>query len=72
MKTKEQIRDYAAGAAWAHFYSDEDTPWEPFENYPQEWIDEQCDNLAHAIEVAMLWAQGSEHGETGRTPLDSV
>ena len=72
MKTKEQIQKYAAGVAWAHFYSDEDTPWEPFEDYEDEWLEEQCANLAQAIEVSMLWAQGSEHGETGRTPLDSV
>jgi hypothetical protein len=58
MKTAKAIRKYAEGVAWAHFYSDEDTPWEPFENYPQEWIDEQCECLADAIEKAMIWTQG--------------
>ena len=58
MKTKEQVRKYAEGLAWEHFYSDDDIPWEPFEHYPQEWIDEHCEDLADCIEVAMLWAQG--------------
>lgn len=58
MKTKEQIRKYAEGVAWAHFYSDDDIPWEPFEDYPQEWLDEQCEALADAVTVSMLWAQG--------------
>jgi len=56
MKTKEQIKHYATLVAWEHFYSDEDTPWEPFENYPQGWIEEQRGNLADAIEKAMIWA----------------
>jgi methionyl-tRNA synthetase len=58
MKTKKQIREYALGAAYAHFYSDEDTPWEPFENYDEEWLEEQCEELAQVIQVCMLWAQG--------------
>lgn len=66
MKTKEQIRKYANGVAWAHFYSDDDIPWEPFENYSKEWLEEQCENLAQAVMVSMLWAQGSEHGEGRR------
>ncbi len=60
MKTRKQIRKYAEGVAWAHFYSDEDTPWEPFENYPQDWMDEQVESLADAVERAMLWAQQGE------------
>lgn len=58
MKTKEQIRKYANGVAYAHFYSDDDIPWEPFEGYPEEWLNEQCENLAQAVMVSMLWAQG--------------
>ncbi len=58
MKTKEQIRKYAEGLAYGHFYSDEDTPWEPFEYHSKEWIEEQCSILADAIERGMLWAQG--------------
>jgi hypothetical protein len=60
MKTRKQIRKYAEGVAWAHFYSDEDTLWEPFEDYPQDWIDEQVESLADAVERAMLWAQQGE------------
>lgn len=53
---KTEIRKYAECAAWEHFYSDEDIPWEPFEHYDEGWIDEQCDKLADSIEAAMLWA----------------
>jgi hypothetical protein len=56
MKTKKQIRAFAEGVAFGHFHSDEDTPWEPFEDYPEDWIEEQCEALADAIEQAMLWA----------------
>ena len=60
MKTKKQIRDYAEGVAKMHFYADLDggTLWEPFEDYPKEWLEEQCENLAQAVMVSMLWAQG--------------
>lgn len=58
MKTKKAIRKYAEGVAWAHFYSDEDIPWEPFEDYPKEWLEEQCESLADAVERAMIWTQG--------------
>jgi hypothetical protein len=57
---KQQIRTIAEGVAEGQFYCDDEctTVWEPFENYPQEWLEEQCENLANAIEVSMLWAQG--------------
>ena len=58
MRTKKEIRQYAKGTAWGHFYSDENTPWEPFEYYPDKWLKEQCNDLADSIEDAMLWAQG--------------
>lgn len=69
MKTKKEIRQYAEGLAWSHFYSDkswshfypdvwEGVPWEPFENKSKEWLDEHCEDLTDAIETAMLWAQG--------------
>ncbi len=63
MRTKEQIRNYAEGVAWAHFYSDEDSPWEPFETYEDEWIEDQCEALADAIEKAMLWALEPQYEE---------
>lgn len=55
MKLEEAIRKYAEGVAWAHFYSDDGIPWEPFENYPEGWIEEQCESLADVVEQAMLW-----------------
>jgi hypothetical protein len=58
MKTKQEIRKYAEGLAQDHFYSGDDTPWEPFEDYPQEWLEVHFEALADAIEEAMLWAQG--------------
>lgn len=57
---KTAIRKYAEGAAWEHFYSDTDLPWEPFEDYGEGWIEEQCDKLADSIEAAMLWARGQK------------
>jgi hypothetical protein len=56
----EAIRRYAEGVAWGHFYSDDDIPWEPFENYSDDWINEQASMLADAIENAMLWAMKGE------------
>jgi hypothetical protein len=53
----DKIRKYAEGVAWAHFYSDEGVPWEPFEDYTEEWLAEQCEMLADAVEKAMLWAK---------------
>jgi len=58
MKNRKEIRKYAEGFAWGHFYSEEDVPWEPFEYYPKEWLEENCEELADAVEKAMLWAQG--------------
>jgi hypothetical protein len=58
MKTKKEISKYAEGFAREHFYSYDDVPWEPFENESKEWLDEQAQDLADAIEKAMLWAQG--------------
>ena len=58
MKTKEEIRKYAESFAWGQFYSEDDIPWEPFEYYPEEWLAEQYEELADAVEQALLWAQG--------------
>lgn len=60
MKTRTEIRQYAKGLAWEQFYSDDDVPWQPFEQYPDEWLENQCVELTNAIEAAMLWAQGAE------------
>ncbi len=57
METKSAIRKYAEGVAWEHFYYEDDIPWEPFEDYSEEWLEEQCQMLANAVEKAMLWAK---------------
>lgn len=57
MKTKQAITKYAYGLAQSHFYSDDNTPWEPFQNYEEGWLQENVDDLGRAIERAMLWAQ---------------
>jgi hypothetical protein len=60
MKINSEIRKQAEAAAWAHFYSDVDLPWEPFENYSDDWIDEQRERLADSIVAAMVWAQNQK------------
>ena len=45
MKTDEEIRAFVED----HYYCDKDEDgfrpvWEPFENYPDEWIEEQIEN----------------------------
>ena len=57
MKTKKEIRKYAKALAWGFFYSDEDTLWEPFENYPKGWVEDEMDNLVSVIERAIQWGQ---------------
>lgn len=60
MKTKQAIKNYAYGLAESFFYFDDETPWEPFENYEEKWLQENVDDLGRAIERAMLWAQERE------------
>jgi hypothetical protein len=59
MRTKQEMRKYAEALAEGHFYADVDdrTPWEPFENYPEDWIEEEVDGLSVSIYMAMLWVQ---------------
>ena len=59
MKTEDQLKQFARGAAEGHFYSDDDCqiPWEPFEDWPERDIEQECDNLASLIFNAMKWAQ---------------
>jgi hypothetical protein len=45
MKTKKEIRQYAKGLAWGHFYYD-DIPWEPFEYYDPESMATMIEDLA--------------------------
>ena len=48
-KTEEQIRSFVED----HYYCDscdgKRPIWEPFENYPEEWIEDQIDNDIRAL-----------------------
>ena len=59
MRTKEEMRVFAQGLAQEHFYADVDdyTPWEPFEHWSVGQLDEEVDNLAISVYMAMLWVQ---------------
>jgi hypothetical protein len=59
MKTNSQLLERAYGIAESFFYSDDecDIPWEPFEDYDKEEINEQLHDLAQSILLAMEWAQ---------------
>ena len=59
MKTLDEIKERANAIAMMHFYSDVDdnTLWEPFENYNDEWIAEEIENMADMLTRNMLWAQ---------------
>jgi hypothetical protein len=41
MRTLAEIQSHALAIAESHFFADPDErlAWEPFENYPDEWID---------------------------------
>lgn len=56
--TKTELRKHARGVAQGFFYSDDqcDLPWEPFENYPDLWVKEQCRDLEQTVYHALLWA----------------
>ena len=62
MKTLAEIKKRAFAIAQMHFYADLDdnTLWEPFENYNDEWIAEEIENMADMLTKHMLWAQGEK------------
>ena len=59
MKTLDEIKERAHAIASMHFYADVDdlTAWEPFEDYDDEWIQEEIENMAEMLVGQMLWAQ---------------
>lgn len=59
MRTKEEMVKYACGVAEEHFYCDDECKvvWEPFENYPEEWVAFEADALAEIVFEAMQWVQ---------------
>jgi hypothetical protein len=60
MKTKEQLREYAQGIATDFFFADDDEAWEPFEDWSDDHIKRERDNLASVILHAMEWAQEND------------
>ena len=63
MKTNSQLLERAYGIAEDFFYSDDECeiPWEPFEDYEKEEIQEQLHELAQTIFLAMQWSQDNEN-----------
>ena len=57
MKTIDQIEDRALAIAYGHFHCESGEPWEPFENWSKDEIDEETEALANVIVLAMSWAQ---------------
>lgn len=59
MKTLPEIKSRAYAIAETHFYADIDDgqPWEPFENYPKQWIKNEIKHMAEMLIGQMLWAQ---------------
>ncbi len=59
MKTLAEIKERAHAIASMHFYADVDdlVPWEPFENYSDDWIQDEIEYMADMLVGQMLWAQ---------------
>lgn len=60
MRTKDEMMKYARGLAESHFYSDDDTAWEPFEHWDEDSLEEEIDTLAGTVYRAMVWVQEGE------------
>lgn len=57
MKTKQDLEARAWTIAECHFYVDDNTVWEPFENWSDEALFNGVDVLSKAIYDGMRWAQ---------------
>lgn len=62
-KSNSELLERAYGIAESFFYSDDECeiPWEPFEDYDKEEINEQLHELAQSILQAMVWSQENEN-----------
>jgi hypothetical protein len=62
MKTLDEIKQRAHAIASMHFYADLDdlTPWEPFENYSDDWIQDEIEYMTDMLVGQMLWAQSKQ------------
>jgi hypothetical protein len=61
-KSNSELLERAYGIAESFFYSDDECqePWEPFEDYDKEEIQEQLHDLAQTILLAMQWSQEND------------
>lgn len=61
MLTNEALKVRARAIAESHFYSDDDCDylWEPFEDWLDEDIKEQVEDMAQSIFISLLWARDS-------------
>ena len=61
MLTNEELKKRARGIAESIFYSDDDCdyPWEPFEDFDEDEIERQVNELAQSIFISLLWARDS-------------
>ena len=57
MKNKDQLEDRAWNIAECHFYTDDNTLWEPFQDWTDEAVSNGVDVLSKAIYDGMRWAQ---------------
>jgi hypothetical protein len=60
MRTVDEIKQRAQAIALMHFYADLDDLllWEPFQDYNDEWIADEIENMTEMLVGQMLWAQG--------------
>jgi len=56
-KNQSELLARAYGLSEGFFYADDDCAWEPFEDWPEEYLSAQVHDLAENIYHAMLWAQ---------------
>lgn len=63
MKTNSQLLERAYGIAESFIYCDDecDIPWEPFEYWEQDELQQQVHDLAQSILLAMQWSQENEN-----------
>jgi hypothetical protein len=59
-KNQSELLARAYGIAESHFYSDDEctVAWQPFEDFDDDELSAQVNDLAESIYQAMLWAQG--------------
>jgi hypothetical protein len=59
MRTLAEIKQRAQAIAEMHFYADPDSLllWEPFQDYNDEWIADEIENMTEMLVKQMLWAQ---------------